>query len=84
MKATVLFFARAREVAGLESMEVELPGETACSSAVIEELKRRVPGLASVLTACVMALNQEYLDQGSNHEIKDGDEVAIIPPLSGG
>lgn len=32
----------------------------------------------------VIAINQTYVDSSSSVEIKDGDEIAIIPPVSGG
>lgn len=33
---------------------------------------------------CVLALNQEYIEKDSVEPLKDGDEVALIPPISGG
>jgi molybdopterin converting factor small subunit len=42
----------------------------------------RHPQLASILEACTMAINEEYL--GDACILKNGDVVAIIPPISGG
>ncbi len=33
---------------------------------------------------CVLALNQEYLEKDATTGLKAGDEIAIIPPISGG
>ena len=42
------------------------------------------PGLPDLLSSCALAHNEEYLEVGSTIELRDGDEVAIIPPISGG
>ena len=84
MPVQVLFFASAREAAGVSQAEVELNGDTMSSEEVVSVLITRFPKLESVLQACVLALNQEYLEKGSTVELRDNDELAIIPPLSGG
>ncbi|KAJ9506312.1 Molybdopterin synthase sulfur carrier subunit [Haematococcus lacustris] len=79
----VLYFAVSREVAGVSEEALELePGTT--TDDLLRQLVERHPGLASVLKTCVLALNQEYLEASEGTALKPGDEVAIIPPLSGG
>lgn len=80
----VLYFAKAREVAGLAEEEVQLQEPNTHSDALTQEIVRRHPGLSSVLTTCVLAVNQEYVQVGERVGLKQGDEVAVIPPLSGG
>jgi molybdopterin converting factor small subunit len=63
---------------------LELP-EGADVSAVRPALERkidRLPWPASTM----LAVNQEYVvsGRGEGHRLKDGDEVASIPPVSGG
>jgi molybdopterin converting factor subunit 1 len=82
MRVRVLFFARAREVAGLSAAELHLDAGASTEN-LLQLLTAQYPGLDSVLRSCVLALNQEYL-QGGPQALKDGDEVAVIPPLSGG
>jgi molybdopterin synthase sulfur carrier subunit len=84
MRVTVLFFAKAREVAETNSTTVEFPGDAVDSSEVMQHLIDKWPQLREVMGTCVLAVNQEYVETGSAATIKDGDEVAIIPPLSGG
>lgn len=49
------------------------------------QLLERFPSLAQIWETCVFAVNQEYVDQeGEPPVLKEGDEVAIIPPISGG
>ena len=40
--------------------------------------------LACSLYRCLMSRNQEYVEAGKPQQLKDGDEIAVIPPISGG
>ena len=81
----VLYFAKSREVAGVSEEAVQLaPQQGITCAALVEELQRRHPGLSSVLPSCVLAVNQEYVQLTDRLQLKSGDEVAVIPPLSGG
>jgi len=82
----VLYFAKAREVAGVAEETVQLQEGNACahSEALVQGIVQRHPGLSSVLQTCVLAINQEYVQLKERVALKQGDEVAVIPPLSGG
>jgi molybdopterin converting factor subunit 1 len=81
MRVRVLLFARARDLAGRDSVEVELPAET-----TVKELRARVanelPGLAGFVGRCAVALAGEYAAE--TDVVREGAEVAVIPPVSGG
>lgn len=83
MEFTVLFFARSREVAGVPSIDVTLP-EGSTTTELLKLLVERYPGMESVLQSCVLAVNQEYVSKDEATALQGGDEIAIIPPLSGG
>jgi len=81
MKIKVLFFASARDIAGAKEMEWEEP-EGVTVGQFKKSLVDRFPrmnGLARVLS---LAVNTEYADDCT--VLQAGDEVAIIPPVSGG
>ena len=79
----VQFFASARNAAGCESTEVSWEGDAAVTS---EEfwalLEARFPGLVGARTGMRLARNMEYLV--ASESLFSGDEVAVIPPVSGG
>lgn len=80
MALTVLYFAAAREAAGTGREELEVPdGDVA---ALRRALVQRHPALARVLPRCRIALEQELAEDGD--PVRDGAEVAVIPPVSGG
>lgn len=83
MKISVLFFARAREITEVGEVELELPSD-ATNLLVMQMLLERWPELQEVVTTCVLALNHEYISNGETHQLKEGDELAVIPPISGG
>ncbi|KAL1503267.1 hypothetical protein AB1Y20_011322 [Prymnesium parvum] len=78
----VCFFAAAREEAGVAeamlSVSPSLDVETFLST-----LATQFPGLEAMLPRCGVARNGEYV-HGRSLSLSDGDEVAIIPPVSGG
>jgi molybdopterin converting factor small subunit len=81
----VLLFASAREAAaGRGSVEVPLPGKGAMLGEVLEELVRGHPPLRRVLASCRFALNGAYLEDGGTRRLHNGDELAVLPPYSGG
>lgn len=80
MKVTVKFFALGRELVGDNSLNIELENGNSVQS-LIDVLKRQHPKLGE-LKSFLVAVNMEYAD--SQTSLKDGDEVAIIPPVSGG
>src|SRR5579859_4938129 len=76
MVVNVRLFAGLRERAGRSELELELPAGARVSDAL-----ERLSGLTGGIPV-VMAVNQEYA--GGEQELRPGDEVALIPPVSGG
>ena len=77
----VRLFARLREQAATESETVHVP-ERSTVEAVYAALRREHPALESNPHAVRPAINQEFADWDA--VVGDGDEVAFIPPVSGG
>jgi len=79
----VLLFARARELAGTKEIEgFELPAEPCSVASFLEAMVARFPPLSAGVDSCSVAVNQEYV--GREHVLAAGDEVALLPPISGG
>jgi molybdopterin converting factor subunit 1 len=74
-------FARLRELAGSDSERVELPGGSTVAD-VYDALRKTHPALDPDRNAVRAAVNQEFADW--DVIVADGDEVAFIPPVSGG
>jgi molybdopterin synthase catalytic subunit len=77
---TARLFARLREQAGTDCEQVELRGATVAD--VYRTLRARHPGLEPDLRLIRPARNQSFADW--DEPVADGDEVAFIPPVSGG
>ncbi len=78
---TVLYFAHAQERSGLASETLELSARATLSD-LCRLLIQRHPALTEVLPQCRFALDQFFVSE--LHELKDGSEIAVIPPVSGG
>jgi MoaE-MoaD fusion protein len=81
MKVQVLFFGVLKEVAGRSSETVELPEDSAAQS-VLTKLMEKYPRIRESLPSIAIAVNQQYCK--SDTKLRDGDEVALLPPVSGG
>jgi MoaE-MoaD fusion protein len=83
MVLQVRLFAVLREQAGRNSLEVEV-AEGATVAEALRALAEESEPLAAALEAMpvVMAVNRSYVDE--NAELSPGDELALIPPVSGG
>jgi molybdopterin synthase catalytic subunit len=81
LKVTVRLFASYRERAGRAEVELDLPLH-ATVGYLSEEVLRRYPTITRDAAALVVAVNQEYRDH--DYPLSDGDEVGLIPPVSGG
>lgn len=80
----VLFFAKARELVSAEEESVIIESKMTASNLKVTVLEK-FPALEPIQKSIILALNQEYLNEDENAiTLKDGDEIAIIPPLSGG
>ncbi len=78
---TIRFFAHLKSFAGVESLS--LPLEKNCPlKQIIARLEETIPALKGRLTAIQIAVNQEFTDKETI--IHPGDEVAFLPPFSGG
>ncbi|KAL2499382.1 Molybdopterin synthase sulfur carrier subunit [Abeliophyllum distichum] len=77
----VLFFARARDLTGMTDMLLMVStGSTARDC--LNNLLVKFSGLSEIRGCMVVDLNEEYTPE--NTVVKDRDELAIIPPISGG
>lgn len=80
MEITVLAFGIAKDIFGASSVTVDLPG-SATTAALKSSLETQYPRLKK-LASYMVAVNNEYAEDGGL--LTERDEVAIIPPVSGG
>jgi molybdopterin converting factor subunit 1 len=79
-EVTVLFFGAARDIVGQTELKLSLHATT--TAAALAELLEKFPELRRFGRSLLFAVNQEYAQP--DLEIKDGDELAVFPPVSGG
>ena len=77
----VLFFGRVRELTGLSEETVEI-SEGATLGDLLERYIQRYPQLAGFRASLVASHNQEFAAWDTR--IASGDEIAFLPPVSGG
>jgi molybdopterin converting factor subunit 1 len=78
-KYTILAFGIAKDILGGRQCEIELTGNTV--AALRTALLGRYPALAG-LRSLMIAVNSEYAEDGVL--LEERDEIALIPPVSGG
>jgi molybdopterin synthase catalytic subunit len=81
MNVRVLFFASYREIAGADELRVELPAG-AVAADLVARLRERGESWARLPPSPALAVNLEYAALAT--PLREGDEVAFIPPVSGG
>ena len=81
MRITVRLFARLRDIAGTAELARDIaPGSTIGS--VWRQLASEYPGLEPYERSISGAVNADYARMDT--PLKDGDEIAFLPPVSGG
>jgi len=81
MKIGVLFFGVLKDVVGRTDETVDLP-EGACVQDVLFYYARKAPRFEAMMPSLAISVNQEY--SGVDHALREGDEVGLLPPVSGG
>jgi molybdopterin converting factor subunit 1 len=81
MKVRLRMFAILRERSGVSEIEIEL-ADGATVAVAMEEVGRRFATIVDLLPRTVAAVNLSYAKPTT--PLRDGDELALIPPVSGG
>jgi molybdopterin converting factor subunit 1 len=81
MRVRVLFFGVLKDLAGKTSEWIELP-ENALAGDVLDHYATQLPRLKESLAVLAVAVNQQYA--GPETALRPNDEVALLPPVSGG
>ena len=81
MRLRVLFFGMLKDLVGKSDTTLDLP-ESATVGDLLAHFASQLPQLKDSLSSLAVAVNQQYA--GTEIELKSGDEVALLPPVSGG
>ena len=81
MNVHVLLFAQCADIVGSREIDREVEdGSTA--NDLVKDLVGQYPRLSGLDRSIMLSVNQEYVER--EHVLTDGDEVAMITPVSGG
>jgi molybdopterin synthase catalytic subunit len=81
MRVRVLFFGVLKDLAGKSADEIELR-EGSRVSDVLQHYRTQAPEIGKLFSSIALAVNQQYA--GPDTILKASDEVALLPPVSGG
>jgi molybdopterin converting factor subunit 1 len=81
MRVTIRLFARLREITTASELDRQVPDDATARGAW-DVLTAEFPKLAEYTAVISCAVNEEYAP--FDRRLKDGDEVAFLPPVSGG
>ena len=81
MQIRVKLFALIRDRAGTGEFSLHLRDGATVATAV-DAVRERFPATSDLLSRCAFAVNQSYAPL--DHVLHDRDELAVIPPVSGG
>ncbi len=83
---TVRYFAELREHAGVGTEQLPYPGNGSLDALLAALRARHGEATGAALTAdhVRIAVNQELVVAGAPLVLRDGDEVAFLPPVTGG
>ena len=81
MQVRVLFFGMLKDVAGCSSESLTLPDQ-ATAGDVLEHYAERIPKLKAGISSVAISVNQQYARR--EERLRAGDEVGLLPPVSGG
>lgn len=78
---TILYFASVKDITGVKKETMELPLNTSIKK-LLAKISLSYPDIKSILNVVKISVNYKLIDM--NTILKDGDEVALLPPVSGG
>ena len=81
MRVNVKLFAVVRERVGVSELPLELPEGTTAGDA-LDRLRESYGEIGAMVSRCAVAVNRQYV--GRDARLREGDELAVIPPVSGG
>src|SRR5579871_6360385 len=81
VRVRVLFFGMLKDIVGRSEDQVELEDGAQLGS-VFERYAQQFPKLGQLASSIVLACNQQFSDRAA--VVRDGDEIAFLPPVSGG
>jgi molybdopterin converting factor small subunit len=81
MRVRIQLFARARDLAGAEWIELEF-AEAATIGDLRQVLGRRFPALETLVARSAIALDEEFAEDSES--IHEQSKLALLPPVSGG
>lgn len=81
MLVRILFFGVLKDLVGHGGESLDLP-ENATLGDVLSHYESRIPRLKELVSSIAMSVNQEYA--GPEAKLSQGDEIALLPPVSGG
>lgn len=81
MRVRVVYFGILREMAGHEQETVELADDARLAE-LYSQLQQTIPGLSKFGNSIALSINYEYAQL--NAPLHEGDEIALLPPVSGG
>jgi molybdopterin converting factor small subunit len=84
--AKLVFLGRLRDAAGGREKALALPADGLTLCALIDALDAADPGLGAILRdpSIRVAINQSLAPPDASAQVRDSDEIAFLPPMTGG